>query len=198
MDSWISHLSLWPLTNPDPGCQGSIFFTFPFLKKELVTMQRFNKHWVFICRKIRHVTCISSDAIKGLSDLLGNSAKTLRNPSLLLAPKTGCDPVALLKCIVWPLNRNSSGLKGVGDKNKKVKGNRSPFSCKRGSPISQIGLEFKLLLSLSRWQGHGRDRRVSQGCSSTTRMSQVQGHKCYPFKICCRKTQIWPFLTRFS
>lgn len=96
------------------------------------------------------------------------------------------------------MNRNSSGLKGIGDKNKKVKGNRSPFSCKRRSPISQSGLEFKLRLLLSRWQGHGRDRRVSQGCSSTTRMSQVQGHKCYPFKICCRKIQIWPFLTRFS
>lgn len=164
-------------------------------------MQRFNKHWVFICRKIRHVTCISSDAIKGLSDLLGNSAKTLRNPSLLLAPKTGCDPVALLKCIVWPLNRNSSGLKGVGDKNKKVKGNRSPFSCKRGSPISQIGLEFKLLLSLSRWQGHGRDRRVSQGCSSTTRMSQVQGHKCIHSKSAVAKPKsdhFWPVFLKTS
>lgn len=113
----------------------------------------------------------------------------------MLAPKIGCDPVALLKCIFWPLNRNPSGLKGKGDKNKKVKGNRSPFSHKRSSPISPSGLEFRLLLLLSRWQGHGRDRRVSQGCSSTTRMSQVRGHECYPFNICCRKK---PNLTIFD
>lgn len=54
-------------------------------------------------------------------------------------------------------------------KNEKVKGNRSPSSCKSGNPIPQSGLEFRLLLSSSRWRGHGRDRKVSHGCSSRHR-----------------------------
>lgn len=122
----------------------------------------------------------------------------LPKPSLLAAPKTRCDPVALLKCIFWPLNRNSSGLKGKADKkNKKVKGNRSPFSCKSGNPIPQSGLEFRLLPLLSRWQWHGKDTTVSQGCSSSTGISQVRGHKCYPFRICSVQKLDLPSLDPF-
>lgn len=60
-----------------------------FLKNELVTVQRFNKHEVHLQEnnskrhvKIHLIYC-----------------EILAKPSLLPAPKTRCGPVALLKCI---------------------------------------------------------------------------------------------------